>query len=220
MSEMLFRLLGHRLEPGGRVHRVADRRVLEPAVRADVAGHHGAAVQPDAHPEPFAETLRAEPGVELLEPRAEHLAGRRERSVSVIVLLKRSSEDGHDPVAEVGNQRSPVRRDRVAHRFQVTVENFDHSLGFDRLREAGEPPQVRKHHRGLELDAPESKVVVGPRKHVVDDSLRDEAREDVADALPVERSQDVVDALGADRPRDEADQGIDERDDRADSNAT
>ena len=46
--------LGHALQPRGRVRRVADRRVLDALLGADVAGHHRAAVQAHAHREPAA----------------------------------------------------------------------------------------------------------------------------------------------------------------------
>src|SRR5215216_6819217 len=46
--------LGRALEARGRVGRVADHRVLEPLLRADRAGHHGAGVEADADAEAVA----------------------------------------------------------------------------------------------------------------------------------------------------------------------
>src|SRR3954470_14214818 len=64
-----------------RVHGVADHRVLEPVLRADVARHEQAAVDPYAHPKRFLDAEVLHPDVELLEARAEHLLSCGERAI-------------------------------------------------------------------------------------------------------------------------------------------
>ena len=63
-EELVRRALGHPLEARRGVGRVADRRVLDPPLGADLPRHHRAAVEADPHPEAVAEALRAHPLVE------------------------------------------------------------------------------------------------------------------------------------------------------------
>src|SRR5438132_5906361 len=58
------------LDPRGGVADVADRRVLEPALVADVAGDEGAAVQADPHPEAVAVVVLAHPLVQYGQARS------------------------------------------------------------------------------------------------------------------------------------------------------
>ena len=55
---------GHRLEPAREVRRVADGGVLDAPLGADVAGHHVAGVEPDAHGQRLAEPALDQPSVE------------------------------------------------------------------------------------------------------------------------------------------------------------
>ncbi len=66
--------------------------------------------------------------VEARQSQLEHLACRRDRPVGVVGLLERGAEDGHDPVAHVGDEGAAVVHDRVAHLLQVVVEDVDHRV--------------------------------------------------------------------------------------------
>ena len=106
----------------------------------------------------------------------------------MVRLLERRAEDGHHPVAEIGDERAAVVEDGLAHLAEVVVEDLDHLLGRARLREGREAAQVGEHHRARADLAAEAQPAAGLREHLVDDLLRDEAGEEVADPLPLERS--------------------------------
>ena len=165
--------------------------VLEPAERADVAGHERSAVQSDAHADPLAEPVRAQPLVEARQTHVDHVAGGRERAVGVVLDLDRRAERREEAVAPVGDERPAVLEDRVARLVEVAVERIDHELGRAVLGERGEPAEVGEHHRPDGADAAEAEVVVRPRQHVVDDVLGEEPAEDVVDLCPLE----VVESL-------------------------
>src|SRR5436305_5301263 len=61
------------LHARGRVHRVADDRVLQAVLRADVAGHEQPAVDADAHRDRLLDAALAQPHVYAREALAEHL---------------------------------------------------------------------------------------------------------------------------------------------------
>jgi hypothetical protein len=80
-------------------------------------------------------SMKSVPVVELLQPLQLRARG-GERAVGVVGHLDRRSEDGHDPVAHVVDERAAVGNDRVVdHRGQVAVEDADHLIGFELLCE-------------------------------------------------------------------------------------
>ena len=83
--------------------------------------------------------------VVLRQPHLEHLARSGERAVGVVRLRQRRAEDGHQPVAEVRDERAAVREHRVADLAQVAVEQADHLLGVEALGEGREAAQVGEH---------------------------------------------------------------------------
>ena len=136
--ELVRRALGHALEPRGRVRRVAERRVLEPALGADVADITAPASRPIPILKPSCRLSSRSASLKPDEP-VEHVPRRGQRAVGVVLLLQRCSEHGHDAVAHVGDERSAVVEDRLAHRSEIEVERGDHLLRLERLGERGEP---------------------------------------------------------------------------------
>ena len=144
----------------------------------------------------------------------EHLARGLQRTIGVVLLLQRRAEDGHDAVAHVGHERAAVVEDRLAHLGQVAVQRLDHALRFERLREAGEAAQVAEHDRRLAAHAAEPDAV-SRGQDLVDDRLRDEAREGVAGLGALEGHREPVDARRGQDRQHAGDHGVDHGDDRA-----
>ena len=112
----------------------------------------------------------------------------------MVLLLDRGAEDGHDPVPHVGDQGAAVVEDRVAHLLQVAVEDVDHPVGLEQLRERGEAAQVAEEDGALAAHAAETQVgVVDPLEDFVDDRFGHEAGEGDVDALALEGGHQVVD---------------------------
>ncbi len=93
----------------------------------------GPLLRPIPIAKPLAHPLLGHPLVEARQAHVEHLARRGECAVGVVVLLERRAEDGHDPVAHVGDEGAAVVHDRVAHLLQVVVQHLDHPIGVQRL---------------------------------------------------------------------------------------
>ena len=119
--------------------------------------------------------------------RVEHVARGAQRAVGVVGLVERRAEHGHDPVAHVRDERAARVEDRVGHLAEVAVEDVDHVRRRARLGVRREAAQVAEEHRRVALLAAEAQLLVGVRDDLVDDLLRDEAREQVVDAAPVGR---------------------------------
>ncbi len=151
----------------------------------------------------------------MVEARADQLAGGPDGSLGVVVLLQRGAEDGHDPVAHVGDQGPSGLEDRLGHLVEVVVDHFDHPHGGLGLGEAREAPQVREQDCAVALDAAEAKVAVGRGEDLLDDLPRDEAREHVADPFALDRFADVEDRQRAEGSQGQGEQRIDEGQDSA-----
>ncbi len=111
--------LGHALEARRGVGGVAEGGVLDALLGADVAGHHRAAVDADAHHESVVVAVLCDPRVECVEARVDHLGGGGERTIGVVGLLERRAEHGHDAVAHVGDQRAAGAEDRLGHLVEI-----------------------------------------------------------------------------------------------------
>jgi len=207
-EDLMRRALGHPLEPRCGVGGVADRRVLDAALGADLPGHHVAAVDPDSHVEAVSEARLAHPGVESREPLAEHLSGRRDGAIGVVWLLDRRPEDGHDPVPHIGDQGPAVVHDRVAHLREVVVEDVDHLVRRQALGEGGEAAQVAEHHRPLAPHPAQPQILVGALEHFVDDGLGNEPGEGVAHLLALVGGDQRDHDEGADRRDQERQKGV------------
>ena len=143
-------VLGELGEPGGGVHGVADDRVLEPAVVADVAGDHLAGGDADAGPD--LGHLDRQP--------AGHRPGRGEGRARVVVERHRRAEHREDRVADELVDQAVPPVDLVDDDAEEPVQHRHHVggrvLGGVRRR----PDQVdeqHRHHPGLpaELDLAE-----------------------------------------------------------------
>src|SRR5712691_109307 len=102
-----------------------------------------------------------------------------------------SSEDSHDPVTYIGDERAAVGEDRVSHRLEVPVEEVDHLLGRELLRGGREPTKVTEHDGRDQFFAAEPQVGVRLCEHLVDHRFGYEAGEDVPDSLALERVRDI-----------------------------
>ena len=179
---------------------VYSRRRSEPTL----PGHDLPLFRPMPIPKPSLVPLLAEPGVEARQALREHLPRGGDGAVGVVGLLERRAEDGHDPVAHVGDERAAVVEDRLGHLAEVVVEDSITSSA----RSASE--KVVKPRRSVNMTVPRGatpprrRSVVGLREHLVDDLLRHEAREDVAHPLALERLEQVVRPRARRRPRGRA----------------
>ena len=205
--------LGHSLQPRRGVGGVAERRVLDALLRADIACHDRAAVDAHPHAECVVMAMLGEPGVEPVKARSDHLRGRRQRAVGVIGLLERRSEHGHDAIAHVGDERTAGAQDRLGHLVQVAVDHLDHLRSRLRLGEARESAQIGEQHRAVALHGAEPQVVVGARDHLLDDVGGHEPREQVVHPLSLDRRDQVQNGERAERPEREREQRIDKGDD-------
>ena len=72
-----------------------------------------------------AETLLPQPSVEPRQARMEHLAGCGQGAIGVVRHLDRRSENGHDSVAHICNERPSVVEDRIAHLADIAIQHLD-----------------------------------------------------------------------------------------------
>ena len=145
------------------------------------------------------------------------IARRPERLVGVVVGGDRRAEDGHDPVAHVGDERAVVVEDRVAHLGQVAVQHADHLGRLAALGEAREAAQVAEQHgRGQQLAAEADVVLgVGALEHLGDHGVGHEAREQVARLGALDRGGHPVHRERAHEREPEPDQRHHHRQDQA-----
>src|SRR5713226_2521686 len=126
-----------------------------------------------------------------------------------------SSEDSHDPVTYIGDERAAVGEDRVSHRLEVPVEEVDHLLGRELLRAGREPTKVTEHDGRDQFFAAEPQVGVRLCEHLVDHRFGYEAGEDVPDSLALERGKDVMKTERRRRGERQGRERIDEGEDEA-----
>jgi hypothetical protein len=102
------------LQTGGRVHGVAERRILDAAPRADGPHDDGAGLDADPHAEPA-----DAPGVlDLLGVVADLLddpQGRAHRPLGIVLVGCRRPEQRQDPVAGKVLDGAPERFNRIDH---------------------------------------------------------------------------------------------------------
>ena len=161
------------------------------------------------------DVVLVEPVVPARQADVEDLVCGGERALGVVLLSDRCAEDGHDPVAGVGDQRAAVVEHGIGDLLEMVVDHVDHDLRREMLRGAREPAQVGEQHGSLDLLGREPQVGVGPLEHLADHGLGDEAREHAPHLLALERGQDDVDAERAHRRERERRERVDERDDPA-----
>src|SRR5205807_1873672 len=81
-----------------------------------------------------------------------HLARGGESALGVVGLLERSAEQGHDPVAHVGDQCASRVQDRFGHLVYVEVDGLDHPRSRLSLGEGSKAAQVAEQHRAVALE--------------------------------------------------------------------
>jgi hypothetical protein len=188
--------LGQALQPGGRVHRGADHREVEPRRRADVAEHQLAHVQR----QPVAERLAPVGGAPLVERqhRPARLDRGAERPHAGALLVQR--EHREHPVADELQDLAAVAGDRVAQRVEEVVQHVEHLAGRQALGERGRAAQVAVPDRGPDRGAGTTYDLA--RQHPLAGVVADVGVEQVLGEPPVEsdlgchrqHGQQVVDA--------------------------
>ena len=120
------------LQPGGEIHRVAHRRVVEPSARADVAYERLAAIEADAHGKPAA-GKGGLAGVHGGQPLA---AGKRSRyrMSGMSRIGDGCPEHGHDGIADIFVHIAAGRFDDVGHGREIAVHQLYQGGGAQPLR--------------------------------------------------------------------------------------
>src|ERR1022692_4626052 len=139
--------LGMGFEPSREVDDVADAGVGRPFVGAGVSGDHLAGRDADANPD------RRLPGRLALDAEQidqfHHLQRGAHRAVAMVRERHGRAEDGHQSIAHHLRPDAAMAADRIEHQRIKRVQKLDRFLGWLRLRERRETPDIGKHHRAM-----------------------------------------------------------------------
>ncbi len=137
--------LGGRLHPGGQVGGIAHGGVVHPQIIPDGAHHHGAGVEPDAHPEidPVVSLYLLTVGDQGLLNGQGRMAG----PLGVIFMGDGRPEQGHDPVAPELADRALEAVDFIHQDPAAAVHDPVDVLRVELLRDGREPGHVGEHDR-------------------------------------------------------------------------
>lgn len=131
---------GRGLEASRRVHRVADHRLVAPAVGTDRREHHLAGVHADAELE-AAELLGVLGGLAPKLQRGTHGA------LGVVTVRDLGTEHREDPIAHHLVEPAAVAIDDARHPRDAAVHEPSHVLGIGSLRHPCEAGEVGEHDR-------------------------------------------------------------------------
>jgi hypothetical protein len=143
-EDVVARLPGHRLDPGGDVDGVADDAVVEAAAAADRAGHHPARVDADAD--------REQAGVAVIDD-LRHLHRAAHGAIGVVGVALGRPEDREQPVADELVDVTTVTGDDRDHGLELGVEPGYELLRVRLCGEAGEVPHVAEEDGDVNLEA-------------------------------------------------------------------
>ncbi len=176
---MAFLEFGQFGQPGGLVDRVADHRVLETGLRADMAGDGAPGRYPDAE-------LR---GTQHREEFVVQLTGGRQCATGCVRVFDWCAEDRQRGIALELVDEPAMAADGVDHHAEELVEQVDHLGGRSRRGQLGGADQVHEQHRDVALlPAQFGAALQGPAGHV----FADVATEQVTQPLPLGQVTDHV----------------------------
>ena len=135
------------LKPAGQVDRVADHREIFALATAQVADHHRAGVDADAHGQADA-ALALELLVQLGQRRL-HIQRRAHRPLGIALLRGWDAEDRHHRIADELLDPAALARDRRREPAKVGPNDVAHILGIHCLGSGREAGHIGEQHRDL-----------------------------------------------------------------------
>ena len=151
--------LARAFETRGDVHFVADRRIVEPAQRTQVADAAFARIEPDAETHRLERALlglsAAAPALVQRDQRLAHVQRRFDRVRRMFRIVERRVPERHDGVAHIFVDRAFPVEHGVGHRRQIFVEEMGELRRVEPLRDGRKRADVAEQQRQFALQAAE-----------------------------------------------------------------